>query len=667
MSRHKVHPRFWTPLKFFVIFFLVGVVQSGFFSSQLLNANSTLCSSLQTEKKELTPEQTLHIRSVGDLQLSPDGYHLALTVTDPIKETSRNSDIWVYGTKSRQLVQFTASEKADYHPRWSPDGNKLAFLSGRSEKTQIYLISLEGGEAQALTDCKTGIQAFEWSPDGKQIIFMAQEPKTDEEEKKQKEKDDARVVDADDKPARLWIFDVASKAVRQLTEGEWRISSFCWMPDGVHLIVVATDQNRPEWLTDRLYSLRVSDGVLEEVARPAQPFGYVQVSPDGKSLAYVGTRLDGPTAPDLYVMPVGGGKAANLTQSSLDRSVSDFVWKKEGKIVLQAANGFATSLYDLDLEGNIEERRPFEGVHPSGSFVIGPDFSAFVGQSATQMPELWVSKEPGEAEKVSHFNAEWDAISLVEPEVFTYASFDGKEIEAALLKPAKYMEGSRIPLVVLVHGGPAGRWAYRFDAWGQLLVQHGYAVLYPNIRGSEGYGHDFVAANQMDWGGGDFKDVMAGVDYMIAQGIADPEHLGIGGWSYGGYMAAWAVTQTDRFKVSVSGAPMTDLASEYGTESAGINAYDTWYLGTPYENLELFQERSPVTHVKKVKTPTLLLTGENDATDPIGQCQQLYRGLRRYGVGTELVVYPREGHGIREEKHRIDLLNRILSWFDKHI
>ena len=298
---------------------------------------------------------------------------------------------------------------------------------------------------------------------------------------------------------------------------------------------------------------------------------------------------------------------------------------------------------------------------------MGSDFAAFVGQTTTQFPELWVSRKPGEAEKVSCFNAAWDEILVIQPEIVTYASFDGTRIEAALLKPQGYQRGARVPLIVLVHGGPSGVWSDRFNAWGQLLAQRGFAVLYPNIRGSIGYGQEFLTANRSDWGGGDFKDVMAGVDFMIDQGIADPDRLGIGGWSYGGYMAAWAVTQTDRFKASVSGAPMTDLASEYGTEMAGINAYDTWYMGTPYENLDLFQDRSPVTHVKNVKTPTLLLTGENDLTDPIGQYQQFYRGLKRYGVETECVVYPREGHGIREEKHLIDLMNRILAWFEKYV
>jgi len=669
MNRCKVTLHLFLSTAIMVTFLLLFLL----FPSQSVFAQATPSSSSQKAerelKRELTPEQTLKIWSISDLQLSPDGCHIAMTVTEPIKGESRNSDIWIYDTKTQKLLRFTTSEKSDRHPRWSADGDTLAFLSARKEKTQVHLISLKGGEAKALTDSKTSIQSFEWSPDGKQIVYMAPEPKTEEEEKKQNKKDDARVVDMDDKPSRLWMMDVDSKDVRQLTKGEWQISSFCWTPDGEHLIVTATDQNRPELLTDRLYSLRLSDGSLKEIAQPAQPFGDVKVSPDGKIIAYLGARLDGPTAPDLYVMPVEGGKggeAKNLTRSSLDRSVSSFKWQKNGKIVVQVAAGFKTLIHELDLEGHADRRESL-AVDPSGSFVIGPDFLAFVGQTTIQMPELWISKTPGQAEKVSDFNAEWDDIPVLQPEVITYESFDGKQIEAALIKPKGYQEGIHVPLIVLIHGGPAGRWADRFESWGQLLALHGSAVLYPNIRGSVGYGHDFVTANRRDWGGGDFKDVMAGVDYMIAQGIGDPDRLGIGGWSYGGYMAAWAVTQTDRFKASVSGAPMTDLASEYGTELAGINAYDTWYMGTPYENLELFQERSPVTYVKNVKTPTLLLTGENDATDPIGQCQQFYRGLRRYGVETEFVIYPREGHGIREEQHRVDLLNRILAWFEKYL
>jgi len=240
-------------------------------------------------------------------------------------------------------------------------------------------------------------------------------------------------------------------------------------------------------------------------------------------------------------------------------------------------------------------------------------------------------------------------------------------VEALLFLPPGHAPGVRLPLAVIVHGGPTGAWGDSFNDWAQLLASRGFAVLCPNIRGSTGYGYAFMVMNRRDWGGADFRDVMAGADFLVAKGIADPDRMGIGGWSYGGYMAAWAVTQTNRFKASVSGAPMTDLALEYGAEFPGINAYDTWFMGTPYENLALFTARSPVTFVKNVKTPTLLLCGENDVTDPIAQCYQFYRGLTRFGTESEFVAYPREGHGLREERHQIDMMNRMIGWFEKHL
>ncbi len=279
-------------------------------------------------------------------------------------------------------------------------------------------------------------------------------------------------------------------------------------------------------------------------------------------------------------------------------------------------------------------------------------------------PRSRISPTPGRAEKLSSFNASFEQIDLVEPEMVSYPSFDGTKIEAALLRPPG---GRPAPAVILVHGGPTGRWSARFQDWGQLLVAKGFAVLYPNIRGSTGYGMDFLVANRRDWGGGDFQDVLAAVHYLVENKIADADHVGIGGWSYGGYMAAWAVTRTDRFRASVAGAPMTNLVSEYGTEMSEINSYDTWFLGNPYENLDLFRDRSPLTHVQSAKTPTLILCGENDVTDPVGQCTELYRGLRRYETAAELVLYPREGHGFREQKHREDVLRRVVEWFDRYL
>jgi len=290
----------------------------------------------------------------------------------------------------------------------------------------------------------------------------------------------------------------------------------------------------------------------------------------------------------------------------------------------------------------------------------------FIAERADEQPEVWLARG-GAAERVTHLNDDWRTIALARQETLRYRSFDGREIEAAPLRPAGVPEGARAPLIVLAHGGPTGRWADRFDAWGQLLAARGFAVLYPNVRGSTGYGHQFVVMNRGDWGGGDFQDLMTGVDLMIERGIADADHLGIGGWSYGGYMAMWAVTQTSRFRAAVAGAGLSDLASEFGTEDEP--AYDEWFYGLPYEPEKIagFLNSSPFVHLKNVKTPTLILQGDADPVDPPGQSQELYRGLKRYGVETELVMYPREPHGFHEEKHLLDRLSRILAWYDKHL
>ena len=224
-----------------------------------------------------------------------------------------------------------------------------------------------------------------------------------------------------------------------------------------------------------------------------------------------------------------------------------------------------------------------------------------------------------------------------------------------------------MPLIALIHGGPTGAWESSIEAWGQLLAAHGYAVFYPNIRGSVGYGQKFIESNRADWGGADFEDVMQGVEDLIAKGVADPNRLGIGGWSYGGYMAEWAITQKTKyvFQAAVSGAGMANLISEYGTEQHP--SYDEWFWSVPYEKPEGFLNHSPFLFLRNAKTPTLILQGDADTVDPLGQSRELYRGLKRYGVPTELVVYPREPHGLREEKHLIDRLNRIIAWYDKYL
>jgi dipeptidyl aminopeptidase/acylaminoacyl peptidase len=635
-----------------------------------------------TAAAPLTPAQTLDRRSIGELQFSPDGARLVFTVTEPPQGTTRPRHLWMLDVATGLVRQITTSAKSEWAPRWSPDGRTLAMLSDRGGPAQVYLLPMAtGGEAVPLTDTKEAVREFRWSPDGRTFALLMPEPKPDALERREREKDDGRVVDKDDRRPRLWTVDVATHELRQVTRGTWDISDFEWLPDGTRLVAVANDHPESDRWIDRLYAIAMTDGTFSEVAAPRGPFGGLAVSPDGRTIAYVGSRVDGPEPHDIYLQPVGGGAAVNLTGTTLDRGVRQVHWTSGSALMAIAERGFKSAFVTVDRQAGQPAAIRGIDVNPTTFARANNGTLAFVGETVTEAPEVWLKTSAGTAKKVTALNAQWAPRPVVAPEFIKYKSFDGVEIEAALLLPrsvdrpavdrsapdrsAKASRDTALPLVVLVHGGPTGRWSDSFEPWGQLLVSRGYAVLYPNVRGSTGYGQRFIEMNRADWGGGDFKDVMAGVDAMIARGVADPDRLGIGGWSYGGYMAAWAVTQTTRFKAAVSGAPVIDMASEFGTEAGP--AYDEWFYGLPYEKLDGFVKSSPITYVKSAKTPTLLLQGEDDVTDPIGQSQQFYRGLKRYGVESDLVLYPREGHGLREEKHLLDRLDRVIAWFDKYL
>jgi dipeptidyl aminopeptidase/acylaminoacyl peptidase len=431
------------------------------------------------------------------------------------------------------------------------------------------------------------------------------------------------------------------------------------------MIASATGHPESDQETDRIYSINLADGKLTEIAAPRGPFGRLRVSPDGKRVVFVAAPVDGPSPHDLFLLTLADGKILNLTSSSLDRPVLSYSWLASSNTVLVTLqNGFKTSFVLISLVGPVVPHPPLV-VNPRAFDISPSGMIAFAGGSAAEPDELWLAESDKPAQRLSDFNKNLRQLTILQPERFRYKSFDGVEIEGALIKPKGYVSGTRVPLIALIHGGPTGAWSDSIESWGQLLAARGFAIFYPNVRGSTGYGHKFVEMNRADWGGADFKDVMAGVDYLIAQGIADPQKLGIGGWSYGGYMSEWAITQTTRFKAAVSGAGLANLASEFGTEAG--SSYDQWFFGVPYENLDVFMKSSPIKYLRNAKTPTLILQGEADRTDPIGQSQELYRGLKYYGVEAELVLYPREGHGLTEEKHLIDRLNRIVSWYEKHL
>ncbi len=638
-----------------------------FITSVLLLYTFCAVGTAQDNSGLLMPEQTLYAKRIGDIHFSPDSERVAFVVSERFPNNRFNSDIWIYNLQTKKLRQFTTDAKTNNSPRWSPDGKTLAFLSNRDGVTQIYTLAPDGGKTQRLTENTTAIKSFDWSPDGREIAYLADEPKTDEEKKIIQQTGEAYIVDRE-KPARLWLFDAAAKKSRQLTNGNWKISEFAWMPTSDKLLLVATDKPESDLLTNRIYSLAANstDGKLIEIAAPDGFFGDLTVSPDGKSFGYLASRGDGPSPHDLFVQPLtGDAKPHNLTADSIDRFVSDYCWNADGTININVADGFKTAFYKISPDGKASRRTNLTVNTAFGFDMSRAGTFAYTNESTDEARELFIAEANGAGQKVTDLNEQFNRLPRIKPEILRYRSFDDTEIEAALLKPKNYVAGTKVPTIILIHGGPTGNWGDYFEPWGQLLAARGYAVLYPNIRGSNSYGWKFLTANRGDWGGADFKDVMAGVDEIIKRGIADPNRLGIGGWSYGGYMSGWAITQTNRFKAAVDGAGLADLAIEYGTEDDPT--YDEWFYGTPYEKPEGFAKSSPMTYIKNAKTPTLILQGADDVVDPISQSQILYRGLKRYGVETDLVIYPREGHGLREEKHLLDRLNRIIAWYDKYV
>ena len=601
---------------------------------------------------------------ISDPVFSPDGSKAAFVVSEPSDGKKRHASIWLFETGAGKARKLTAGPN-DSRPRWSPDGRALAFISKRGDaKSQVYLLPMNGGEADPVTDAKGGVTTFEWSPTGSSLAYLTQDPAptvSDEDTG-----DDEVVASEGYQPNRLMIRDLTARTDRRLLEADhWAVAMFSWTPDGQGMVVSATDKFEPEGVINRLF-LVSSGGAVREIGQMhGVEFANLKTSPDGRSVAYVASG-DGPMPHDLYVQPISGGPARNLTGkgslANIDRPVVDVVWTARDTIGFTTQHGFGSEVHSVSVsDGRASVQKRFKD-HALGAWSASGPRMIYVKSSAVDPGEVWVLAN-GREQMVTSLHAGFP--QLVAPRLITYPGADGVEIEAALFTPQGV--SSPMPLVVLAHGGPTGRWSHSVNDWAQLLVREGVAVLAPNIRGSVGYGYDFVKSIRADWGGGDFRDILAGVDHVIAEGVADPDRLAIGGWSYGGYMSAWAVTQTQRFKAAVVGAAMLDLRTQWGAEEAEIIPYDTWYIGTPWDSPETFERLSPITHVKNVTTPTLLLVGEDDTVDPVVQNWQFFRALRMNGVKSELVLYPREGHRITEEAHVRDLHQRMTRWLVDHV
>ena len=640
-----------------------------------------------------TVEKQIAYPLIGETAIAPDGRFVAYTVREPLlkdEESKFIHHLYLVETESGARRQLTFGEHSNVQPRWSPDGRYLAFLSNRAGQNNLYCLRIDGGEAWALTRFEKGpVGGFRWSPDGRRLALLRPDPPTEEKEKARKAKDDPLLWDEEHDYVHLWMvpFAVGPRElpeVVRVTTGRFHIVGLDWFPDGTRLAI--THQATPvvdTWTETRLATVPAEplaadkpfdEPGLTDVGLLAAWFAQPWVSPDGQWIAAIvgeqPARWAFAALPTLF--PVGAGEPRTLSQTP-DAQVTLLGWAADGKALFGLeAIGFDSQLIMIPTDGS-----PAVVITSSATLKQAPSLSrsgqlVYAAQSFHE-PNHVTRFDPrtGDERPIAAVDLPeaWPA-ALPRADVRRWDAPDGLEIEGAVVYPLDFEPGRRYPLVVEVHGGPQGVFSRNYLAgltrYGDVaaLAERGYFVLRVNPRGSSGYGRDFRFANYGDWGEGDYEDIMAGVELLIAEGLVDPARLGIMGWSYGGYMSSRVITKTDRFGAACVGAGVTNLMTMNGT--ADIASFIPEYFGGEYwDDLEPYVNHSPMFQVRGVTTPTLIQHGQEDTRVPLSQGRELYNALKRQGVPVRLVIYPRQGHGIDEPRLRMDMARRPVQWFER--
>jgi dipeptidyl aminopeptidase/acylaminoacyl peptidase len=657
-----------------------------------------------------TPELAMEFRGVSVGAISPDGDLVAYVIREPLmdgEESTYRSHIWVASADGAWSRQFTRGEQSASNPSFSPDGRYLAFTTSRSGKNQVWAIPLQGGEAFQVTDAPEGVGGYAISPDGSHIAFTMTDPESEETKTAKKEKRDVIVADADFRFTHIWVGPFGhSEGIQAhshpLTSGDFTAAGFDWSPDGQSVVFAHRPDPR---INTGMISGDISivtmaheegaetgEGEGDEEAEgmvdmdhtfPIRPLvtgagveGNPRFSPDGRFVAFSssGDQAEPVGLGDVYVVPAEGGDSRKLANTH-DRSAGIVGWTGDGSAVLVVETmGTTRHLQAVPLSG--EPARALTsgaGVMGGPAFTPGMDRMAFTWQTSDSPPEVFVSSvEDWEPSRVTDVHADVPMPEMGRTELLTWRSQDGRfEIEGLLTYPVGWEPGQQVPLILNVHGGPAGAFTQSFTGSPsiymiQTFAQEGYAVLRPNPRGSTGYGMEFRHANVRDWGYGDMDDLMAGVDHVIEMGVGDPDRLLLMGWSYGGYMTSFAVTRTDRFKAASMGAGLPNLISMVTTTD--IQDYLAAHLDSEFwEDYEAYERHSAMYRIANVTTPTQVIHGANDLRVPFTQGQEFYRALQRRGVPTEMLILPRTPHGPREPKLLMEVTPRILTWFEKYL
>jgi len=658
--------------------------------SSLITLVAPAASAQAPAKRPVNVNDLFRLRTVRDVQVSPDGDWVAFVVgtLDSARDRS-NSDLYMVSWDGSRTVQLTFTPDGESSPRWSPDGRYLSFVASRGESRtggQIWLLDRAGGEAQKLTDLKAGVSDYQWSPDSKRIVIVAQDP----DSAAQAGGDSARsrtpkpiVIDRyqfkqdgqgylGNRRSHLYLFDVATKKAEQLTSGRHNENNPSWSPDGRLLAFVSERAPDPDRVNDAnvyVMEARVDAEPKQLTTWPGPDGGRPTWSPDGKRVAYLQgsePQYSAYSLNQLAVVGVDGGTAQILT-AALDRPVSQPEWTSDGGAIV----GLVTDdrvvyparirISDGAVERLLDGRRVISDVAISSNGRL-----AVLAGSANQPNEIY-ALEGGALRALTHQNDAWLAeVELGATEDFSAKGKDGTVVNGLLVKPAGYRAGTKYPTLLRIHGGPNGQDQHAFNFERELFAANGYAVIAANYRGSSGRGAAYQKAIYADWGNKEVQDLLAAVDHVVALGVADPDRLGIGGWSYGGILTDYTIATTTRFKAATSGAGSALQTSMYGVDQY-ILQYDT-EVGPPWKNQALWEKISyPFWQAERIKTPTLFLGGEKDFNVPIAGGEQMYQALKSQNIDTQLIIYPGQFHGITTPSYQKDRLERYVAWYAKYL